>query len=190
MPVLAAARNTQGHRVEVSINIVLKKIHTCYILKHNTNAYNVRAHTHTAPTLPHYTLHHTTPHHTTLHYTTTKWDKDSRAFASPVYTMYPLMYQLGGLLPQLTSGHQVPIEQLGRLEQYEYSFLLNLGPFDYQADALTTWLCCLHRYTHHTPTTHIHCTQTHTRARARTHVRTHTRTHTHTDTHKNTHRHT
>ena len=123
--------------------------------------------------------------------------------------MYPLMYQLGGLLPQLTSGHQVPIEQLGRLEQYEYSFLLNLGPFDYQADALTTWLCCLHRYTHHTPTTHIHCTHrhrhthtptthihcTHTHARAhartyaRTHARTHTQTHTKTptDTHRNTH---
>ena len=32
--------------------------------------------------------------------------------------------QLGGLLPQLTAGHQVSIIQLGRLEQREYSFLL------------------------------------------------------------------
>ena len=30
-------------------------------------------------------------------------------FASPVNTKYPLMLQLGGLLPQLTPGHQVPI---------------------------------------------------------------------------------
>jgi len=36
---------------------------------------------------------------------TTKQDKDSRAFASPVYTWYPLMSKLGGLLPQLTPGH-------------------------------------------------------------------------------------
>jgi len=40
---------------------------------------------------------------------TAKPDKDSWAFASPVYTGYPLMSQLGGLLPQLTPGHQVPI---------------------------------------------------------------------------------
>jgi len=38
----------------------------------------------------------------------------------------------------------------------------NLGPFDYQADALTTWLCCLtHPLIHihtHTPThIYIHC---------------------------------
>jgi len=47
---------------------------------------------------------------------TAKRDKDSRAFASPVYIRYPLMSQLGGLL---TPGHQVPIQQLGRLEQCE-----------------------------------------------------------------------
>ena len=37
---------------------------------------------------------------------TTKWDE---AFASPVYTRYLLMLQLGGLLLQLTLGYQVPI---------------------------------------------------------------------------------
>jgi len=31
-----------------------------------------------------------------------KRDKDSWAFASPVYTRYPMMLQLGGMLPQLT----------------------------------------------------------------------------------------
>jgi len=36
-------------------------------------------------------------------------DKDSWVFVSPVYTRYPLMSQLGGLLPQLTPGHYVPI---------------------------------------------------------------------------------
>ena len=44
---------------------------------------------------------------------TSKRDKDSWAFASPVYTRYPLMLQLGGLLPQLTPGHQVPIYTAG-----------------------------------------------------------------------------
>ena len=39
---------------------------------------------------------------------TTKRDNNSWAFASPVYTRYPLMLQLGGPLPQLTPGHQVP----------------------------------------------------------------------------------
>jgi len=29
--------------------------------------------------------------------------------ASPVYTRYPLMLHLGGLLPQLAPGHQIPI---------------------------------------------------------------------------------
>ena len=42
------------------------------------------------------------------------------AFASPVNTRYPLMLYLGGLLPQLTPGHQVP---MGRLEQCEEKFL-------------------------------------------------------------------
>jgi len=56
---------------------------------------------------------------------TTKQDNDSWEFASPVYARYPLMLQLGGLLPQLTPGHQVPIYQLCRLEQCEYSFSLN-----------------------------------------------------------------
>ena len=45
---------------------------------------------------------------------TAKQDKDSWAFASPVY---PLISQLGGLLPQLIPGHQFPFQQLGRLEQ-------------------------------------------------------------------------
>ena len=51
-----------------------------------------------------------------------KQDKDSWVFASPVYTRYPLMLQLGGLLPQLTPG---PVfKQLDRLEQCEQNFLL------------------------------------------------------------------
>ena len=33
-----------------------------------------------------------------------KRDKDSWEFASPVYTRYPLMLQLDGLLPWLTRG--------------------------------------------------------------------------------------
>jgi len=40
---------------------------------------------------------------------TTKRVKDSWAFASSDYTWYPLMLQLGELLPQLTPDHQVPI---------------------------------------------------------------------------------
>ena len=40
---------------------------------------------------------------------TTKRVKNSWAFTSPVGTRYSLMLQLGGLLPQLTPGHQVPI---------------------------------------------------------------------------------
>ena len=40
---------------------------------------------------------------------TTEQVKDSWTFASPVYTRYPLILQLGGLLPQLTPGYQVPI---------------------------------------------------------------------------------
>ena len=40
---------------------------------------------------------------------TAKRDKDNWAFASPVYTRYQLRLQLGGLLPQLTPGHQFPI---------------------------------------------------------------------------------
>jgi len=43
---------------------------------------------------------------------TTKRDKDSWAFASTVCTRYPLILQLSRLLPQLTPGHQVPIQQL------------------------------------------------------------------------------
>ena len=90
-------------------------------------------------------------------FNTAEQDKDSWAFASPVNTSYPLMLQLGGLLPQMTPGHQVPNIQLGRLEQRNDSFLLkettpnwhnrasNLEPFDYQADALVIWLCCLSR---------------------------------------------
>ena len=35
---------------------------------------------------------------------TAKRDKDSWVFASPVNSRYPLMLQLGGLLPQLTPG--------------------------------------------------------------------------------------
>ena len=52
---------------------------------------------------------------------TAKQDKDSWAFASPVYTRYPLMLQLGGLLRQLTPGHHCrsPFIQLGRLEHCE-----------------------------------------------------------------------
>ena len=42
-------------------------------------------------------------------------DKDSWVFASPVTPGT----QLGGLLPQLTPGHEVPIQQMGRLEQCE-----------------------------------------------------------------------
>ena len=100
---------------------------------------------------------------------TAKQDKDSWVFASPVYTRYPLMSQLGGLLPQLTPGHQVPIQQLGRLgkvsytrkQQQQHQRESNLEPLDYQTDALTTWLCWLtHTHTHHT---YIHAqTRTHT----------------------------
>ena len=45
---------------------------------------------------------------------------ETRAFAFPVYTTYPLMLQLGGLLPQLQPGHQVPFYTL---EQSEQKFL-------------------------------------------------------------------
>ena len=40
------------------------------------------------------------------HLNTAKQDKDSWTFASPVNTRYPLMLKLGGLLSQLTLGHQ------------------------------------------------------------------------------------
>jgi len=36
---------------------------------------------------------------------TVKGDKGSRVFAFPVFTRYPLMLLLGGLLPQSTPGH-------------------------------------------------------------------------------------
>ena len=48
-----------------------------------------------------------------------KRDKDIWEFASPVNTRYPLLLQLDRLLPQLILDHQVPIIQLGRLEQCE-----------------------------------------------------------------------
>jgi len=71
-----------------------------------------------------------------------------------------------GCFPSWHKATRFPIIQLGRLEQCEWSFLfketttttwlnwiLNLEPFDYQADALATWLCCLTMCTH---TCHVH----------------------------------
>ena len=51
---------------------------------------------------------------------TAKQDKDSWAFASPVNTRYPLMLQLGGLLSQVTPGHEI-------LNIYSWVYWRNVG---------------------------------------------------------------
>ena len=64
------------------------------------------------------------------------------------FPIIPLMLQLGGLLPQLTTPTR-------------HKQALSLEPFEYQADTLATRLCCLttrtHLHTLHTNTT-ILCT--------------------------------
>jgi len=69
----------------------------------------------------------------------------------PSYHQVPIDVTAGWAV---SSKHQIPIQQLGRLEQ---CFLIketttipkcleresNLQPFNYQAGVLTTWLCCL-----------------------------------------------
>ena len=51
-----------------------------------------------------------------------KQDKDSWAFAPPVYTRYPLMLQLGGLLPWLTRGPHLMAGWTGVFPPHTYTW--------------------------------------------------------------------
>ena len=131
-------------------------------------------------------------------------------FASPLNTRYPLMLQLGGLLPQ-TPDHQVPNIQLGRLGTHTHAhthvhthtrtrththarthtlhYTTHTTLHTHKPDGKC---CCLARQTpdHQVPNIQLGRLGTHTHAHTHVHTRTHTHAHytTHTTLHTHTHK--
>jgi len=96
--------------------------------------------------------------------------------ASPVYTRYPLILQLGGLLLQCGTRplgpHLYSLVDSSSVSKVSCPRKHPTTP-KWPHRALTIWLCCLttHKHTH---TTHTH---KHTHVHTNTHTQTHTCTH-------------
>ena len=113
-------------------------------------------------------------------------DMESWAFASPVYTRYLLMLQLGGLLPHLTPGH---------LNSWvDWSNVSNTRKQQqHQNDHTWNWTqnLLITRPSHLAILPHMcMCVCICTQSRTCTYMHTHTHTHTHACIHMRTHMYT